>query len=157
MKKLLFALFSLTLFISCVNSEKDTPIEPAKDYTAQNEQEIKDYITKNNLTAQRTDSGLYYIIDEPGTGKQPTATSSVTVAYTGSFTSGKTFDQSSSAGITFPLNQVIQGWTEGIPLFKEGGKGTLLIPAHLGYGSYDRQGIPAGSVLIFDVKLIKVN
>ncbi len=157
MKKLLVALFSLTLFVSCVSSDKDSSSEPAKDYKEQNEQEIKDYIAKNNLTAQRSASGLYYIINEPGTGKQPTATSSVTVAYTGSFTSGKTFDQSSSAGITFPLNQVIQGWTEGIPLFKEGGSGTLLIPAHLGYGSYDRGGIPAGSVLIFDVKLIKVN
>ncbi|MBB4801400.1 FKBP-type peptidyl-prolyl cis-trans isomerase FkpA [Flavobacterium nitrogenifigens] len=157
MKKLLAALFSLTLFVSCVSSDKDSAPEPAKDYREQNEQEIKDYIAKNNLTAQRTDSGLYYIINEPGTGKQPTSTSSVTVAYTGSFTSGKTFDQSSSAGITFPLTQVIQGWTEGIPLFKEGGSGTLLIPAHLGYGSYDRSGIPGGSVLIFDVKLIKVN
>ncbi|PBJ14554.1 FKBP-type peptidyl-prolyl cis-trans isomerase [Flavobacterium sp. ACN6] len=153
MKKLLAALFSLTLFVSCSNSEKDAQT----DYKEQNEQEIKDYITKNNLTAQRTDSGLYYIINEPGTGKQPTATSSVTVAYTGSFTSGKTFDQSSSAGITFPLNEVIQGWTEGIPLFKEGGSGVLLIPSHLGYGSTSRPGIPGGSVLIFDVKLIKVN
>ncbi len=156
MKKLLFALFALTLFVSCSGSDKESTA-PEKDYREENEQEIKDYITKNNLTAQRTDSGLYYIINEPGTGKQPTASSSVTVAYTGSFTSGKTFDQSSSAGITIPLKEVIQGWTEGIPLFKEGGNGTLLIPAHLGYGSRARPGIPAGSVLIFDVKLIKVN
>ena len=154
MKKLLTALFTLTLFISCSSSDKETP---AKDYREENEQEIKDYIAKNDLTAVRTDSGLYYIIDEPGTGKQPTATSSVTVAYTGSFTSGKTFDQSTSAGATFPLNRVIQGWTEVIPLFKEGGSGTLLIPSHLGYGSTSIPGIPAGSVLIFDVKLIKVN
>lgn len=157
MKKLLAALFSLTLFVSCVSSEKDTASEPEKDYREQNEQEIKDYIAKNNLTAQRTESGLYYIINEAGTGKQPTASSNVTVAYTGSFTSGKTFDQSSSAGISFPLNQVIKGWTEGIPLFKEGGSGTLLIPSHLGYGSRGNSSIPGGSVLIFDVKLIKVN
>lgn len=156
MKKLLIALFTLTLFVSCNSSDKETSA-PAKDYTQQNEQEIKEYIAKNNLTATRTETGLYYIIKEPGTGKQPTATSSVTVAYTGSFTSGKTFDQSSSAGITFPLNGVIKGWTEGIPLFKEGGSGVLLIPAHLGYGSSNVQTIPGGSVLIFDVKLIKVN
>lgn len=156
MKKLLFALLALTLFVSCSGSDKENTA-PEKDYTAQNEQEIKDYIAKNNLTAQRTDSGLYYIINKPGTGKQPNATSSVTVAYTGSYTSGKTFDQSGSAGVTFPLNGVIKGWTEGIPFFKEGGEGVLLVPSHLGYGSSDYRGIPGGSVLIFDVKLITVN
>jgi FKBP-type peptidyl-prolyl cis-trans isomerase FkpA len=67
------------------------------------------------------------------------------------------FDQSNSAGISFGLNQVIKGWTEGIPYFKTGGNGILLVPAHLGYGSYDSNGIPGGSVLIFDVKLNSVN
>lgn len=156
MKKLLTALFTLTLFISCNSTEKDTS-EPPKDYTEQNEQEIKDYLTKNNLTATRTDSGLYYIITEPGEGAQPTATSKVTVAYKGYYTNGNIFDQSNEDGISFGLNQVIKGWTEGIQLFKEGESGVLLIPAHLGYGSYDYRGIPGGSVLIFDVKLIKVN
>ncbi|WP_431245197.1 FKBP-type peptidyl-prolyl cis-trans isomerase [Flavobacterium sp. P21] len=94
---------------------------------------------------------------EPGTGKQPTATSSVTVAYKGYLTSGKVFDQSTSSGATFPLNRVIAGWTEGIPLFKEGGSGMLLIPAHLAYEDKSVGTIPAGSVLIFDVKLISVN
>ncbi|MCV2483791.1 FKBP-type peptidyl-prolyl cis-trans isomerase [Flavobacterium sp. SH_e] len=156
MKKLLTVLFTLALFASCTGVEKDNS-EPPKDYTEQNEQEIKDYLTKNNLTATRTDSGLYYIIDEPGDGAQPTSTSNVTVAYKGYFTSGKVFDQSKDTGISFGLNQVIKGWTEGIPYFKEGGSGVLLIPARLGYGSYDYMTIPGGSVLIFDVKLIKVN
>lgn len=154
MKKLLTALLSLTLFISCSSSDKDNA---PKDFREQNEQEIKDYITKNNLEAQRTASGLYYIIKELGTGKQPNASSSVTVAYKGFYTNGKGFDQSDSSGVTFPLSGVIQGWTEGIPLFKEGGNGVLLIPAHLGYGSFDYRGIPGGSVLIFEVKLISVN
>ncbi|EJF99549.1 FKBP-type peptidyl-prolyl cis-trans isomerase [Flavobacterium sp. F52] len=157
MKKLLVALFTLTLFISCANSEKDTPATPPKDYTQENDKEIKDYLTKNNLTATKSESGLYYIINEPGTGAQPTASSKVTVAYKGYFTNGNIFDQSNSSGITFPLSEVIKGWTEGIPYFKEGGSGVLLIPSHLAYGSYPRPGIPAGSVLIFDVKLIKVN
>jgi FKBP-type peptidyl-prolyl cis-trans isomerase FkpA len=156
MKHFLSALFALTLFISCTGSDKDLNAPP-KDYSAENEQQIKDYLTKNNLTATRSDSGLYYIITKPGDGAQPTAASNVTVAYKGYFTSGKVFDQSKDAGISFGLNQVIKGWTEGIPYFKEGGNGVLLIPSHLGYGSYDYSGIPAGSVLIFDVKLIKVN
>ena len=150
MKTLLSALFALTLFISC---SKDANI----DYVAKNEQEIKDYIAKNNLTAQRSDTGLYYIITNPGTGTKPTATSTVTVAYKGYFTNGTVFDQSSSSGISFGLNQVIKGWTEGIQYFKTGGNGILLIPAHLGYGNNDYSGIPGGSVLIFEVKLISVN
>ena len=152
MKQLLSTLLVLTLFISC---SKDT--KTVTDYTAKNEQEIKDYLAKNNLIAQRSTSGLYYIINEQGTGTQPTAASNVTVAYKGYFTNGNVFDQSKAEGISFGLNQVIKGWTEGIPYFKAGGSGVLLVPAHLGYGSYNYGPIPGGSVLIFDVKLISVN
>ena len=152
MKQLLSTLLVLTLFISC---SKDT--KTVTDYTAKNEQEIKDYLAKNNLTAQRSTSGLYYIINEQGTGTQPTAASNVTVAYKGYFTNGNVFDQSKAEGISFGLNQVIKGWTEGIPYFKTGGSGVLLIPSHWGYGSTNNGPIPGGSVLIFDVKLISVN
>jgi len=155
MKKLLIALFTLTLFVSCTGS--DSVIPPPKDYTAQNDKEITDYLTKNNLTATKSSTGLYYIITEPGTGAKPTASTKVTVAYKGYFTNGNVFDKSGAEGITFSLSEVIKGWTEGIAYFKEGGSGVLLIPSHLGYGSYARPGIPAGSVLLFDVKLIKVN
>lgn len=155
MKYLLTSLLALTLFISC-NSDKEISKEPQEtDYTVQNEKEITDYIAKNNLTAIKSQSGLYYVINEPGTGAQPSSISNV--AYKGYYTNGKTFDQSSSAGLSFGLNQVIKGWTEGITYFKEGGSGILLVPSHLGYGSFDYSGIPGGSVLIFDVKLIKVN
>ena len=153
MKSTLLALVSL-LFVSCLSdNEASKPV----DYTVQNEKEIVDYIAKNNLTATKTDSGLYYVINEAGTGAQPTASSNVTVAYKGYFTNGNIFDQSKPEGISFGLNQVIKGWTEGIPYFKEGGNGVLLIPSHLGYGSNGSGPIPGGSVLVFDVKLIKVN
>lgn len=158
MKKLLIALFTLTLFVSCTSSTPDDILPPPKDYTAQNEKEITDYLAKNNLTATRTSTGLYYIIKTEGTGKQPSALSNVTVKYKGYFTSGKVFDQSKEPPLAFSLSKVIQGWKEGIPFFKEGGSGVLLIPSHLGYGSYDdTRGIPAGSVLIFDIELISVN
>ncbi|CAM3925892.1 FKBP-type peptidyl-prolyl cis-trans isomerase [Flavobacterium sinopsychrotolerans] len=149
MKKILFAL-TLVLSMSCSKDKK-------VDYVAQNEQDIIAYIAKNNLTAQRSDSGLYYVVNEAGTGEQPTATSNVTVAYKGYFTNGSVFDESEAEGISFGLNQVIKGWTEGIPYFKEGGSGILLIPARLGYGNDDRGPIPGGSVLIFEVKLITIN
>lgn len=153
MKSTLLALISL-LFVSCLSdNEASKPV----DYTVQNEKEIVDYIAKNKLTATKSDSGLYYVVNEAGTGAQPTASSNVTVAYKGYFTNGNVFDESKAEGISFGLNQVIKGWTEGIPYFKEGGNGVLLIPSHLGYGSNGSGPIPGGSVLIFNVKLIKVN
>ncbi len=151
MKHTLLFLFA-TLFISCSNDD-----DKKTDYTAENEAEIVAYIADNNLTAQRTSSGLYYVIDTAGNGAQPNSTSNVTVAYKGYFTNGSVFDQSDANGISFGLQQVIQGWTEGIPYFKEGGNGILLIPSHLGYGSSGRGSIPGGAVLIFDVDLISVN
>ncbi|MGL2993666.1 FKBP-type peptidyl-prolyl cis-trans isomerase [Flavobacterium sp. TSSA_36] len=152
MKQLLSAFLFLLFFISC-SHEQQKPV----DYTAQNDKEIKDYLTKNNLSAQRTNSGLYYSITEEGTGEKPTTSSNVTVAYKGYFTNGNVFDQSKAEGISFGLNQVIKGWTEGIPYFKTGGSGQLFVPAHLGYGSFNYGPIPGGSVLIFDVKLISIN
>ena len=153
MKHIFTSLLALTLFISCNSND-----EPKKtDYTVENEKEIVDYIAKNKLTAQRTDSGLYYVITEPGDGAQPTATSNVTVVYKGYYSNGSIFDQSKAEGLSFGLNQVIKGWTEGIPYFKVGGSGILLVPSHLAYGPFDYHGIPGGSVLIFDVKLISVN
>lgn len=152
MKYTVLALISF-LFVSCLSDNDKVPT----DFTAQNEKEITDYIAAKNLTATATGTGLYYVVTEQGTGVQPTATSNVTVAYKGYYTNGNVFDQSKPEGITFGLQQVIKGWTEGIPFFKEGGSGMLLIPAHLGYGSFDYSGIPGGSVLIFDIKVIKVN
>ncbi len=151
MKYTLIALFALFI-ISC-NGDDDSVV----DYIEANEKEIVDYIAEHNLNATRSSSGLYYVIDEAGTGTQPTSTSNVTVAYKGYFTSGTVFDQSDANGISFGLQQVISGWTEGIRYFKEGGNGILLIPSHLGYGNSGRGSIPGGAVLIFDIELIAVN
>lgn len=146
MKKLLFLLFLAIAMFSCSKEDQDKI----------DQETILKYISDHNLDAQATGSGLYYVIEEPGTGRQPEGTNYVTVAYKGYLTNGDVFDESSSAGIKFKLTTVIKGWTEGIQLFKEGGKGKLLIPSKLGYGSQATSGIPANSVLIFDVELIKV-
>ena len=126
------------------------------NYKTENKLEIETYLTDNNLTAQETDSGLYYIIDDAGTGAQPTETDNVTITYSGYFTDDEIFDESSN-NISFDLQNVIAGFKEGLTYFKEGGNGTLLLPAHLGYGNYSTSGIPGGSVLIFDVNLVSVN
>lgn len=138
-------------FISCSDEEK-TP-----DYVSLNDKEIQEYLEENDLQAEKSASGLYYIIENEGTGVQPASTDQVRVAYKGYFINGNVFDQSPSEGISFNLQQVIKGWTEGITYFKEGGSGLLLVPSHLGYGSGDYRGIPGGSVLIFEINLIEVN
>ena len=146
---LLLILFVLPVSFSCKKKK-------AKNQKELDEQIIKDYISKHNLSATATGTGLYYVMTSQGTGTQPTISSTVTVAYKGYLTDGKTFDQSSSSGATFPLQSVIRGWQEGIPLYKKGGKGILLIPSELGYGSKTQNKIPANSVLIFDVELLNV-
>lgn len=155
--KYILSAFVFTLFISCSIDEKEE-IVVKTDFTAENEQEITAYIEEHNLDAIKSATGLYYVIDEPGTGEQPTTTSTVTVAYKGYFSNGFIFDESDAEGVSFGLSQVIAGWTEGIAYFKEGGSGMLLIPSHLGYGSLNNSnGIPGGAVLIFDIELISVD
>ena len=151
--KSLLSVFLVLFFVSC--SSDDGP--ECKDYSVENEQEILDYIDLHDLDAQRSDSGLYYVIDEPGTGAQPTSDSNVTVVYKGYFSNGTVFDQSDENGISFNLNQVILGWNEGITYFKEGGKGMLLIPSSLAYGCFGTQIVPGGAILLFDVELKSVN
>lgn len=107
------------------------------------------------LKAQRSDTGLYYLIGKEGEGKHPSPNSNVTISYIAYFTDGKTFDQ--SVKIEIKLSDVIEGWTEGIQHFKEGGEGVLFIPSHLAYGHTDYGSIPGGSVLIFDIQLLEVN
>lgn len=126
------------------------------------EESIKSYIAKNNLTATRLPSGLYYVIEKQGSGKQPATGNMVKVNYTGRLLDGTEFDSSLKPGrtpfeFTIGQGQVIKGWDEGIPMFKAGGKGKLLIPSALGYGENGTGNIPPNSVLVFDIELLEVN
>jgi FKBP-type peptidyl-prolyl cis-trans isomerase FkpA len=156
MKSYLQLFVFLFIFTSCSKNES-TCLNSDSNFEPQTEEDIIKYIEDNNLDANRTDSGLYYVIDNAGAGARPTSTSNVTVAYKGYFLDGTVFDQSGASGISFPLNGVIQGWTEGMQLFKEGGNGILLLPSNLGYGSRGSCSIPRDAVLVFDVKLVSVN
>jgi|TARA_B110000858_G_C17557702_1_gene361068 FKBP-type peptidyl-prolyl cis-trans isomerase FkpA len=127
------------------------------DYAQLDDEIILQYISDNNLNAEPTGSGLYYVVNNTGNGDIPDINSIVTVAYKGTLADGTIFDQSGASGATFPLVNVIQGWQEGIPLFSEGGSGILIIPSALGYGSQGVGSIPANSVLIFEVTLLNVD
>ena len=114
----------------------------------------------NNKSVYTTQSGLKYRRVKEGNGKRPTATDKVKVHYTGTLIDGKKFDSSVDRGepITFPLNQVIPGWTEGLQIMDEGSKYILYIPYNLGYGVRGAgQDIPGGSTLIFEVELLEIN
>ena len=126
------------------------------DQMSIDEEKILRFLENNMLDAERTESGLYYIIDQAGTGNSyPDKNSFVKVKYTGSLLDGTIFDQTAEGNLPeFQLTNVILGWQEGIPLFQKGGKGTLIIPSQLGYGSMSIGPIPANSVLVFDIELI---
>lgn len=109
-------------------------------------------------TATKTKSGLAYRVLTPGKGKQPKGTDTVLVHYSGWTTDGKMFDSSVVRGqpISFRLDQVIKGWTEGVQLMKVGEKARFWIPGSLAYGDKPtRPGAPAG-MLVFDVELIAI-
>jgi peptidylprolyl isomerase len=109
-------------------------------------------------SAKRTKSGLRYRVIEAGTGKSPNASDMVVVHYSGWTTDGEMFDSSVVRGqpMTFRLDQVIKGWTEGVQLMKTGEKTRFWIPADLAYGDTPtRPGAPAG-MLVFDIELIEI-
>ncbi len=109
-----------------------------------------------------TKSGLKYVEQKAGDGKEAKAGDTVSVHYTGTLTNGKKFDSSRDRNEPFRFNlgagKVIKGWDEGVAGMKEGGKRKLIIPPDLAYGNRDVGNglIPANSTLIFEVELIKV-
>lgn len=105
-----------------------------------------------------TETGLQYEVVEEGDGPKPEETSTVTVNYEGKLIDGTVFDSSYENGepVTFPLNAVISGWTEGLQLMSVGSTYNLYIPSNLGYGPRDSGPIPGNSVLIFKVELIEI-
>ena len=108
--------------------------------------------------AVQTASGLIFKELTAGTGASPQATDRVKVHYHGTLIDGMVFDSSVERGepITFALDQVVKGWTEGLQMMKVGGKAKLTIPPELGYGPGGRGGIPPNATLIFEVELLGI-
>jgi len=137
-------------------SNSMTPSHPS-DNMAKGQAFLKQNATQPGV--KTTPSGLQYKVITEGTGKAPAATDTVLVHYRGTTIDGVEFDSSYKRNepISFPLNGVIPGWTEGVQLMKEGGKIQLFIPSDLAYGSRGAGGvIPPDSTLIFDIELLKV-
>ena len=154
---MLFVLIAL-IFVECKDDDAIVPMQPAANQRQIDSELIQEYIMDNGLDADSTSSGLHYVIEEEGNGEHPNLQSQITINYTGTLLNGDAFDSSNGNPVTFKLNQLIEGWKEGIPYFSEDGAGLLLIPSHLAYGSSTLGGtIPSNSVLVFEIELIEVN
>ncbi|MBL7765675.1 MAG: FKBP-type peptidyl-prolyl cis-trans isomerase [Chitinophagaceae bacterium] len=143
-------------------------LEASKKQLEIDDKAINDYLTKNNLKANKTASGLYYIINTPGSGPNASAGKMITMNYTGMLLDGTKFDSNEDPAFQHPqafeftLGQgmVIKGWDEGIALMNVGTKATLIIPSPLAYGERSMpgseanpKGIPANSPLVFNVEV----
>lgn len=139
------------LFLSACGDDDLSP----EAQLAEDIDKIENYLTDNNLMAESTASGLHYIIEEEGTGTPHTDSDEITAHYTGYFLDGEIFDITDLYPVSFTLGLTIDGWREGIPLLKPGGKGKLLIPSGLGYANNPPSGFRKNAVLGFDVELIE--
>lgn len=142
---------STTVKVDTTMSQAEQNLKHADEFLAKNKHE-KDVVT--------TASGLQYKILTPGTGPKPASTDSVTVDYEGKLLNGTVFDSSYKRGqpATFPVNAVIQGWQEALPLMNTGSTWEIFIPPKLAYGERGAPGaIGPNELLVFKVHLIKVN
>lgn len=155
--------FAIVVIISAVSQNKNS-----NDSTSQQTQQTQQTASKDKLAGTKLTgftpvasvSKLQEIDLQPGSGQTAKAGATVTVDYTGALAkTGVIFQSSKDTGqpATFSLSEVIAGWSQGIPGMKVGGTRRLLIPAGLAYGSQSKPGIPAGSDLVFDVTLKKID
>ncbi|MCS3454815.1 FKBP-type peptidyl-prolyl cis-trans isomerase FkpA [Aeromonas sp. BIGb0405] len=128
----------------------------AQDNLKKGEEFLAGNLKKEGIKS--TESGLQYQVEKMGDGAKPKATDVVKVHYTGTLIDGTKFDSSVDRGepATFPLNQVIPGWTEGVQLMPVGSKFKFFLPSKLGYGEHGAGSIPANAVLEFDVELLAI-
>lgn len=127
---------------------------------------IENYVAQNGLTGkvQKTESGVYYVVTQPGVGPTPNRGDAVQVHYTGKLLNGKVFDSSRTnpkaggkpAQFQVGVGMVIPGWEEGVMKMNKGEKATLIIPSTLAYGPRGNQGIAPNSVLLFDIELLDI-
>jgi len=149
MKKIIrniFILCCLILALYSCEKQSQAEIEDA---------EINNYLNNNNLMATKASSGIYYIIEEEGTGPFPSQYAYVSVYYKGSLLNGEVFDSTKGdTPFSFYFQEVIEGWQYSVPLLRKGGKGIFFIPSRYGYGTTGSNGIPGNSVLRFDIEMV---
>lgn len=140
----------MMVFLNQQQAMKSKPnIEAGEKFLAEN---------KNKPGVTSTASGLQFQVLTQGTGTKPAITDTVVCHYRGIFLSGAEFDNSYSRGkpAEFPVTGVIKGWTEVLQLMPVGSKYKVFVPYQLAYGPSDMQGIPGGSLLVFEIELLGI-
>jgi len=122
------------------------------------ENAIIDYIAENGLSAERSQSGLYYVIDTIGNGPLIRRGDQVRANYKGYFLDGKEFDSSYKRNkpLWFTVGQMAAGWDEGMTYINAGAKATFLLPSYLGYGERGFPGyVEPNTVILFDIEVLE--
>lgn len=144
------ALVSL-LFLSCGKTESGCqPKTPASEKA-----DMAAYCTSNNINYTEHPSGILYEIVLPGSGATPSASSIVSVVYTGKLLTNVTFDSRANPE-TFQLSGLIDGWKIALPLIQKGGRIKMVVPSALAYSCSGSGSIPPNSPLFFDITLSDV-
>ena len=159
MKKIFFYAAAVAVMASCANKQTETTDTQVAEDTVVVEEVVEQQAVFVDTTGYTTTaSGLKYKVVKEGTGAMPKAEDTVEVHYTGKLLDGTVFDSSVERGetISFPLNGVIKGWTEGLQLMKEGAKYEFIIPPYLAYGERGTGPISPNATLYFEVELFKV-
>ncbi len=149
LRKMPGTLFWLTLILVAMVA-CDT--EDAEDRAEKDRKKIIDYLHENELDYYEHESGVFIVMDNPGSGSHPGEGSTVRMSYTGYLLDEEVFDSATNADIFLP--NTVRGFRKGVMEFKRGGSGTILIPSGLGYGTSGTGSIPGNAVLIFDVEII---
>jgi FKBP-type peptidyl-prolyl cis-trans isomerase FkpA len=153
MKKyiLLASIASLLLFTNC---SKDDTLS-FDDQLALDVSIIDQHLSDKNIEADIHSSGIRVVVENEGTGEMPSLLDVVVVKYKGSFLNGSVFDQN-TVGVAFDLDNLITAWQIMIPTLKEGGKVTIYTPSGYCYGSSGTGGIPANTILVFEIELLSI-
>jgi len=117
---------------------------------------IESYLEANEIETEIHSSGIRFTIIEEGNGESPDETSEVEVKYTGTLVNDVIFDQNTE-GVSFPLENLIEGWQIMLPQIQEGGRIKIYMPSRYGYGTTGTTNIPPNTVLIFDIELLSIN
>jgi FKBP-type peptidyl-prolyl cis-trans isomerase len=156
MKKTSFLMGVLALMLlmqACFKEGETTDERKAKE----NDEEIRQYLESNNITAERTPDGLHYVITESHPDSiQPKTGEQVYVHYVGKLLNGVEFDKSKlNRPLVYGLNNnsIIYGFNQGVGLMRKGERATIFVPSYLAYGNATYDKIPAYSVLKFDLYL----
>ena len=152
-----FIHFDGNLWVTQIDGVVDDWVDAREEYVAQHNLQVGKVFLEKNMAREGmnvSESGLQYVIHDPGKGRKLRSSSTVKVNYKGTALDGRVFD--AGDGVQFKVNRLIKGWQEGLCMLAEGGKMTMYIPSELAYGERWSGNVEPNSVLIFDVEVVKV-